>query len=100
MKLVLHLRSISLEKKKKFDRFQVGCGHDVASILAISVVSIENEGLGYGRNKDVKKGRVEEMLRVIYDFDKFKLTNLYKSIIDWEENNGIHILEQSIPVAV
>ncbi|MCQ2497370.1 MAG: DUF4435 domain-containing protein [Lachnospiraceae bacterium] len=87
---------VDLERKKQFDRFQVGCGHDVTNILAMSVVSTDNEGLGYGRNKNVNKNRIEEMLRVIYDFDKFKLTSLYKSIIKWEEDNGIRILDRNI----
>lgn len=83
-------------KAKKFDKFQVCSGHDVSSILAISFVSIENDGLGYGKKKYVSKNQIEEMLRVIYKFEHFLVTKVYSEILAWEKRNDIYILDRNI----
>lgn len=84
------------EKQKTYDRYQIACGHDVTNILAISVAAVESGGLGYGRKRPVNKNKIEELLRAIYDFANFILTDLFKSIVKWEKENGIKILDQNI----
>lgn len=84
------------ERGKKYDKYQIACGHDVTNILALSVTLAENEGLGYGRNRSVNKNKIEELLRATYDFANFLLTDLFKSIIAWEEENKIKILDQIV----
>lgn len=89
-------KEIEDEKEKKFDKFQVCCGHDVTSILAVSFISVENEGLGYGKLKHITKNRIEELLRVIYNYDCFINTKLYSSIVKWEKLNNIIILDKNV----
>lgn len=89
-------KEIESLKEKKFDKYQVCCGHDVTSILAISFVSVENEGLGYGKRKHVTRNCIEELLRVIYNFDCFLNTKLYSAIVEWEKNNSIVILDKNV----
>lgn len=91
---------IEMERNKKHDKFQVCCGHDVSEILCHSFISVEEGGLGYGKNNDrLKKNRIEELLRVIYDLKHFMTTKLYASILEWEKKNGIEILDRSVCTA-
>ena len=87
---------IETEKVKKHDIYQVCCGHDVTEILCRCFISYENGGLGYGKNERLNKGRIESLLRVIYEFKHFMTTQLYSSILDWEQKNEIDILDKSI----
>lgn len=90
---------VDIEKGKKHDQYQICCGHDVTSILAISFIAKEHEGLGYGKRKKVHKNEIEELLRVCYDFELFKFTAMYNDIIEWERKNGIEILDRCVLVA-
>lgn len=87
---------INTVRKKNFNKFQVCCGHDVTNILAISFVSVENGGLGYGKRRSVNKNQIEEMLRVVYSVEHFLVTKMYSEILEWEKKNGIFILDRSI----
>lgn len=87
---------IDILRKKDFDEFQVCCGHDVTSILAISFTSEQNDGLGYGKRRYVDNKEIERLLRAVYDFEHFLCTKLYSSIIEWENSNNIYILDRKI----
>lgn len=87
------------EHKKKHNIYQVCCGHDVTEILTRSFTSVGSGGLGYGKNERLNKNRIEELLRVIYDFNHFLTTRLYSSILDWQNKNGVVILDKSVCVA-
>lgn len=90
--------AIEIQRENHFDMYQVCCGHDVTSIMAISLTAKENAGFGYGENKDWKKCKIiiEELLRSIYDLNKFKKTGMYKEIIAWENKNGVQIIDRTI----
>lgn len=90
------VNDINLVRKENFDKFQVCCGHDVTNILAISFLSVENEGLGYGKRRSVNKNQIEEMLRVVYSYEQFIMTKLYSEIIEWEKENDIFILDRNV----
>lgn len=89
---------IENQRENHFDMYQVCCGHDVTSIMAISLTASESGGLGYGKNKDWKKCKIiiEELLRAIYDLNEFKKTGMYKEIIAWENKNGVQIIDRTI----
>ncbi len=89
---------IGIQRGNKFDMYQVCCGHDVTSIMAISLTAKENDGFGYGENKDWKKCKIiiEELLRAIYDLNEFKQTGMYREIIAWENKNGVQIIDRTI----
>lgn len=88
---------IGIQRRNKFDMYQVCCGHDVTSIMAISLTAKENDGFGYGENKDWEKCKIiiEELLRAVYDLNEFKQTEMYREIIAWENNNGIQIIDRT-----
>lgn len=90
---------IDFERKKKHNMYQVCCGHDVTEILCRCFISRENGGLGYGKNERLNKKRIEELLRVIYEFKYFVTTKLYSAILNWEKINGIDILDKSLCIA-
>lgn len=87
---------VDVEKEKKHDIFQVTCGHDVTKILAISFMPSENDGLGYGNNRRVSNDTIEELLRVIYDYNHFYSTKMFAEIVEWENKNGIKILDRTV----
>ncbi|MCE1248237.1 MAG: hypothetical protein LWY06_16475, partial [Firmicutes bacterium] len=55
-------------------------GHDMTSVLAL----ILSEKTGKNLNRSI----VESNLRLAYEYEHFKETDLYKSIIRWEEKSG------------
>lgn len=85
---------ISNEKAKGYSKYQIGCGHDVTKILEISFTSDSNGGLGYGNEKHLNTSRIESLLRAVYTAEDFKQTELYKSIVKWETDNDIQILDR------
>lgn len=87
---------IELVRQKEFDRCQVCCGHDVTSLLAVSFMDSEHEGLGYGKKRYVSNQQIEEMLRVIYNFEHFLTTKMYSKILEWEKSNNVFILDRNI----
>lgn len=90
------LDELDVEKGKEYDKYQVTCGHDVTKILAISFMSTENDGLGYGNQRRVSNDTIEELLRVIYDYKHFCITKMFAEIIDWENKNRIKILDRTV----
>lgn len=83
-------------RKQKYDKFQLCCGHDITDIFALSMKSEEDGGLGYGKKRSVAKEEIERILRIIYEIEKFQKTQLYKSILEWEEKNNIKIIDESL----
>jgi hypothetical protein len=67
------------EDKMKDKHWLVCRGHDMTSVLAL-IIS-ENTG------KNINKDRIESDLRLAYEYEFFKQTDLYSSIIQWETNS-------------
>ncbi len=66
------------------DLLQLCNGHDLVELLSISLTKL----IGNKGQQDVKIEQLESHLRISYRFDDFKLTKLYASIIEWENQNG------------
>lgn len=86
---------------KNLDRWQICCGHDITSILAIAFSDKSDGGMGYGVNLHLKKERIESTLRSAYDYVKFITTKIYLEILKWQEKHNVEllILEESVSVA-
>lgn len=74
------IESYNKHKGKAVDLLHLCNGHDLSYIIAISIKRI----IG---NTNVSFENIENDLRLSYDSNCFKLTNLYKSIKHWEESN-------------
>jgi len=64
--------------------WHVCCGHDAVAILSIGL----RRALGSRNDAEVKETRLESMLRLAYDRDHFRRTNLYTAIRAWETANA------------
>lgn len=84
------------EKNKKHDTYQLCCGHDVTNILAVCFIAKEHDGMGYGDQKFLKKERIEELLRVVYDLKHFTKTKMYSEILNWEKSNNLVVLDKKV----
>ena len=67
-----------------YDPFQICCGHDCISILALSLRRL------FGSNNaiDVRPDRLELSLRLAYEFIHFKKTLLFSSLIAWQTSTS------------
>lgn len=86
---------MNFEKKQNHDKYQVCCGHDVTEIL-VRCFSSEEDSFGYGCTKLLTSSKIESLLRVAYIPESFTHTDMYHKILEWEENNGIKILDQNV----
>lgn len=66
--------------KSNLDLLQLCNGHDLSHIIALSLKKI----IG---TRNVSYKDIEEDLRLSYDSNCFKKTNLYKAIKNWEDQN-------------
>ncbi|MCD4845641.1 MAG: DUF4435 domain-containing protein [Methanosarcinales archaeon] len=69
--------------KSEYDPWQVCSGHDLVQILSIGFLNI----FGNHRGKETTPEVVDGLLRISFEFSHFCLTDLYKSIVDWEKLN-------------
>jgi hypothetical protein len=68
----------------QLDVWHVCCGHDLVSILSIAL----QKAIGGRFNpKEVSKETVERHLRLAYEFEFFKSSQLYLAIHQWQEKN-------------
>lgn len=79
----LMMNEILILMKSEYDPWQVCSGHDLVQILSIGFLNI----FGNHRGKKTTPEVVDGLLRISYEFSHFCLTNLHKSIVDWEKSN-------------
>ena len=70
------------------DPWQICSGHDVVEILAFGL----REVFGNSDARHTNEGIIDRTLRLAYDMTMFKKTELYSSILDWEEENVPYIV--------
>ena len=74
---------LSVISDENHDPWQLCCGHDFISILAIALLKV----LGTGDTKDVKKEDLERELRLAYELSYFYQTQIYQLMVNWQSNN-------------
>jgi hypothetical protein len=78
-------------KKENHDPWQVCSGHDMVQILAIGFRFV----FGNKKTKKLTAEILEGMLRLVYEYSHFQLTQLCRSIKSWEKTNaGYKVLKQ------
>lgn len=75
---------------KKYDDWQICCGHDMVKILLIGFKRI----FGATNSKKLSKGSIEGSLRLAYSEEEFVSTKLYISVKEWETKNNRYILSE------
>ncbi len=74
---------IRMEIGKAHDRWQVSCGHDFVQLFSIAL----QKALGSCQPKEVSTEVLERSLRLAYEFAYFKATNLFASIVEWQNRH-------------
>lgn len=83
---VLKSKLVSLMKEAnaaKYDRWHICCGHDLVTLLFIGLTNL----FGAQSAKVLTPGQLENVLRLRYTLSHFVLTDLHKSMLDWEAAN-------------
>ncbi len=76
-------RITTLLSERKNDAWQVCRGHDMVKIFFILLVGV----IGKNQVRRITLDIIDGMLRIAYEFDDFRKTELYNSIKTWERNN-------------
>jgi 5S rRNA maturation endonuclease (ribonuclease M5) len=76
-------QDLSVISDENHDPWQLCCGHDFISILAIALWKV----LGTRNANDVKKEDLERDLRLAYELSYFYQTQIYQLMVNWQSNN-------------
>lgn len=80
----------NIEDKDKF--LDITNGHDFIDLF-VSECKIVNS------NSNLSKKTVESAIRCSYNFGFFSLTDLYRSLINYEKNNNINIVKSTMTIS-
>ncbi|MCK5719977.1 MAG: hypothetical protein KAH84_08555 [Thiomargarita sp.] len=69
-------------KQKPKDYLQICNGHDLTKLLSLILFG------------NINPKKIESHLRVAFNIDYFKLTNLYKNIMEWSNKNNYLIFDE------
>ena len=79
------IEKINYLKFQSHDKHQVTCGKDLAEILSLSLQKV----LGTkSKDNPIDSDRISQGLRLAYEFEFFALTELYKNVKNWENQNN------------
>jgi hypothetical protein len=83
---------------KKYNMLQICNGHDISELLRYAFIPHERDGLGYGNEKNsrLEAFHIESRLRAVYDISKIYLCEVYKSIVEWQNQRKINIFVKEI----
>ena len=76
-------QDLSVISDENHDPWQLCCGHDFISILAIALCKV----LGTWNANDVKKEDWERELRLAYELSYFYQTQIYQLMVNWQSNH-------------
>ena len=76
-------QDLSVISDENHDPWQLCCGHDFISILAIALCKV----LGTWNANDVKTEVLERELRLAYELSYFYQTQIYQLMVNWQSNN-------------
>lgn len=97
--------SLIQRKFQNLDLYQLANGHDLVRIFTMLTIwgkyKLKKKRMGYkykselATNPEKRKyivSEIEDLLRISYEYDFFKNSNLYKQIIAYQKTNGINFL--------
>ena len=76
-------QDLSVISDENHDPWQLCCGHDFISILAIALWKV----LGTWNANDLKKEDLERELRLAYELSYFYQTKIYTLMVNWQSNH-------------
>jgi 5S rRNA maturation endonuclease (ribonuclease M5) len=76
-------QDLSVISDENHDPWQLCCGHDFISILAIALCKV----LGTWNANDVKTEVLERELRLAYELSYFYQTQIYQLMVNWQSNH-------------
>ena len=76
-------QDLSVISDENHDPWQLYCGHDFISILAIALCKV----LGTWNANDVKTEVLERELRLAYELSYFYQTQIYQLMVNWQSNH-------------
>jgi len=79
---------ISNLKLNSDDYLQICNGHDITKLLAYLFNHKDNSD-----KSNINQDRIEEALRLSYNFEDFKQTNLYYNINDWQQKYDMEVFK-------
>lgn len=79
------LKQIQIEQSHGHDIWQLVVGHDVSTILAISLRKL----FGTYNNGEITDELFESALRLAYTLDEFRKTPLYVDVAQWCQSNNV-----------
>jgi 5S rRNA maturation endonuclease (ribonuclease M5) len=79
-------QDLSVISDENHDPWQLCCGHDFISILAIALWKV----LGTRNANDVKKEDLERELRLAYELSYFYQTQIYQLMVNWQSNHHLY----------
>jgi hypothetical protein len=82
------LQQIRSEKSQGHNIWQLVVGHDVSTILAISLRKL----FGTHSNGDITGDLFESSLRLAYSLHEFRQTRLYADVIQWCQSRGVPLV--------
>lgn len=74
---------INIRKSNNYDPWQVCCGHDMVEVLSLGL----QKAIGTYNSNEVKPEVLERNLRLAYEEAYFLNTQIYKSVVAWENCN-------------
>ena len=82
------MREIENLKLISDDYLQICNGHDITKLLAYLFNHLNNSD-----KTNIKQERIEEALRLAYNFNDFQQTRLYNSLNNWQQQYNIQIFK-------
>ena len=84
------LTALGAEVGWNHDPWQICCGHDIANVLAIGL----RRTLGTNSAATVTPERVEQSLRLAFEFAYFRQTRLYSAVSEWQASTGYTVFRR------
>lgn len=81
------LKEMQILELQQADKYQVCNGHDLAVIMALIICNYENQNNKRVLLTKLNQADIESNLRLSYNIDNFKKTDLYKQLKNWQTVN-------------
>lgn len=82
------LSMIEVEARRGLNPWDVACGHDLSNILALGL----RKALGSCNAHSINGFSLEASLRLAYEDSYFRMTQLYRSMQEWQRRNAPYVV--------